>query len=137
VVGIPSLDILAMNAPEDHSQICVLCDAKRNLVYACLYEKRGEALKRKSEYLLTDIQDVLKRMKGEALFIGDGAELFKTEIQKAKEIKAKMLGEREMFPQARALALLALPRLRAGKHDPTGALVPLYLYPDHCQIQKR
>ena len=49
VVGISSLDVLAMNIKEDCAQICTLCDAKRNLVYACLYEKKGATLKRKSD----------------------------------------------------------------------------------------
>src|SRR3989338_3422719 len=46
VVGIPSLDVLALNVKED-GQICVVCDAKRNMVYACLYQKKGKELKRK------------------------------------------------------------------------------------------
>ena len=61
VVGVPSLDVLALNVKED-GQVCVVCDAKRNMAYACLYQKKGGALKRKSKYLLTDIQNVLKQV---------------------------------------------------------------------------
>src|SRR3989339_493000 len=39
VVGIPSLDVIAMNvrSPEP-VQVCVISDARRNLLYSCLYE---------------------------------------------------------------------------------------------------
>src|SRR3989338_11122809 len=45
VVGIPSLDVIAMNAVIDNNEdICVMTDAKRNLIYNCLYEKNGALL---------------------------------------------------------------------------------------------
>ncbi len=137
VVGVPSLDVLAMNVPEENARICTLCDAKRDLVYACLYDKKGMNLKRNSEYLLTDIQDVLRRIKGDVTFIGDGLALYKRDIDKAKGITPKFLDKGNIFPQARSLAYLAWQRFMKKKFDNIDQLVPLYLYPDHCQIKKR
>lgn len=137
VVGVPSLDVLAMNVPEENTRICTLCDAKRDLVYACLYDKKGMTLRRKSEYLLTDIQDVLRRIKGDVTFIGDGLALYKSDIDKAKGITPKFLDKGSIFPQARSLAYLARQRFVKKTFDNINQLVPLYLYPDHCQIKKR
>jgi len=50
VIGISSLDILAMNIKEDDIQVCTLSDAKRKMVYACIYDKKDGQLKRKGEY---------------------------------------------------------------------------------------
>ena len=160
VVGIPSLDVLAMNA-EDDGQVCALCDAKRNMVYACLYQKKGGDLRRKSKYLLTDIENVLKqitppadslheskrgglsasrqrgRIKGDVVFIGDGVPLFRETIEKAAGIKPRFADEKQMYPQARHLVALALKRFEAKEYDAAETLVPLYLYPEDCQVQKR
>ena len=135
VVGVSSLDVLAMNVSGD-AQVCTLCDARRNLVYACLYEKKGSILKRKSDYLLTGIHDVLKQVKGEVTFIGDGLELYKNDIKNAKEIVPEFADAKHSFPQARCLAPLALGRFVKKRWDNIDKLIPLYLYPDHCQIRK-
>ncbi len=135
IVGIPSLDVLALNLADD-GQICVVCDAKRNMAYACLYQKKGDALKRKSKYLLTDIENVLKQIKGEATFVGDGVPLFREAIEKAVGTKARFAGEKQMYPQAKHLATLALKRFESKEYDAGESLVPLYLYPEDCQVSK-
>jgi len=135
VVGIPSLDILAMNVPENHAQICALCDAKRHLAYACVFDKREGILRKKTGYLLASVQDVLKKIKGDVLFVGDGIEMFRSDILQVKDIRPKFADPEYAFPSARALAFLALMRFREGKCDHIDRLIPLYLYPDHCQIK--
>ncbi|MBI5024694.1 MAG: tRNA (adenosine(37)-N6)-threonylcarbamoyltransferase complex dimerization subunit type 1 TsaB [Candidatus Omnitrophica bacterium] len=136
VVGVPSLDVLALDITGD-GQVCVVCDAKRNMVYACLYQKKVDVLKRKSKYLLTDIQNVLKQIKGDVTFIGDGVPLFRETIEKAAGIKARFAGEKQMYPQAKHLAALTLKRFESKEYDAAESLVPLYLYPEDCQVQKR
>ena len=135
VVGVSSLDLLAMNV-RDNAQVCTLCDARRNLVYACLYEKKGTALKRKSDYLLTNIHDALKQVKGATVFIGDGLKLYRDDIKKVKTITPQFADEKDVFPRARHLVPLVAERIKKGKWDPVDKLIPLYLYPDHCQIKK-
>ena len=134
-VGISSLDVLALNVAGD-GQVSVVCDAKRNMAYACLYQKKGDALKRKSKYLLTDIQNVLKQIKGEATFVGDGVPLFRETIEKAAGIEARFADEKQMYPQAKHLAALALKRFESKEYDAAESLVPLYLYPEDCQVTR-
>ncbi|MBN1870134.1 MAG: tRNA (adenosine(37)-N6)-threonylcarbamoyltransferase complex dimerization subunit type 1 TsaB [Candidatus Omnitrophica bacterium] len=134
VIGVSSLDLLAMNV-RGSAQVCALVDARRNLVYACHYEKKGSALIRKSDYLLTDIHNVLKQIKGEIVFIGDGLKLYKEGIERAKGITPRFVAEKNSFPQAKYLVPLVLERFRNKKWDQVDQLVPLYLYPDHCQIK--
>lgn len=133
VVGIPSLDVLVLNVQGD-GHVCAVCDAKRNMVYACLYEKKGTVIKKKSKYLLTNIADVLKRIKGGVTFVGDGVPLFREAIEKALGTKARFAGGKQTYPQARHLAALALERFKARKYDAAESLVPLYLYPQDCQV---
>ena len=139
VVGVPSLDVLALNVTGD-GQVCVVCDAKRNMVYACLYQKKGDVLKRKSKYLLTDIGNVLKRIKGDVTFVGDGVLLFRETIEKTAGLKPRFANcapRCTIYPQAKHLAALALKRFEAKDYDAPETLVPLYLYPEDCQVVKR
>ena len=54
-------------------RICVINDARRGNVYACLYGPKG----RKSEYLLTSLDDVLDKVHGKTLFVGDALGLYR------------------------------------------------------------
>ena len=146
VVGISSLDVLAMNVKEG-GKICSICDARRNMVYAGFYEKLkshlvkgdlgGCQLLQKGKYQLTDIQTVLKQIDGETILIGDGIKVFSEEIQKSKQSKFITLADENLWlPQARHLLELGLKRFEEKKFDDINTLGPLYLYPDDCQVRK-
>lgn len=138
VVGISSLDVLAANGIKTKSNhICVLTDAKRDLVYGCLYEVKNGALQKKTDYLLCPMAGLLKKIKKPTLFIGDGIKLFKDEILKhMKHICADCLwaDEKKWYPRAGQLALFAQKRFQEKKFDNADSLIPLYLYPDDCQV---
>ena len=136
VVGISSLDVLAMNASEEEAQVCVLCDAKRHMGYACVYRKTKSGLLRQSDYMLAGIRDILKHVRGKTVFIGDGAALFSQEIKRAKTVTPVFGGPKLALPQARHLITLASERFKLGKADNIDALVPMYLYPEHCQVRR-
>ena len=129
VVGIPSLDAIASGVEED-GLICALTDARREMVYACLYEKKDQALKRQSEYLLTPVKDLLKMIKGQTIFVGDGISLL------PKDEKYSLAQEKFWYPQAKFLVPLALERFKNKKFDNAAKLVPLYLYPEDCQVNR-
>ena len=162
VVGISSLDILAMNVElsmefcnaqsrfsplekiggmkaDSPAKICTIADAKRNLVYGCLYEKKRGELKRKSKYMLVGINEWLDQVKGQIFFIGDGIKLYRDTIEhtsKRGTFTPIFVEEKFWYPQAIQLALLAFKRFQKGKIDPIDRLVPLYLYPEDCQVRK-
>ncbi|MFH1360244.1 MAG: tRNA (adenosine(37)-N6)-threonylcarbamoyltransferase complex dimerization subunit type 1 TsaB [Candidatus Omnitrophota bacterium] len=146
VVGIGSLDLIAMNAKvKSDEQICVLCDAKRNLLYACFYVCQKGELKRTSDYMLADIQEIMKKVEKDTHFIGDGIKLFEEEIKKAVEARrtqghgnltCTFAKEKDWYPQARHLAFLAHQRFQKKQYDRADQLIPLYLYPDDCQIKR-
>ena len=133
VVGISSLDVLAMNVKEDGS-ICVLSDAKRNLLYAAFYEKKNGEIERKSDYLLVSLENLEERISTETILVGDGINILG---QATEKIKGKLTSPSQWRPQAKNLALLALKRFERKEFDDVDKLVPLYLYPEDCQVVKR
>ncbi len=140
VVGIVSLDVLAMNAlPQNGEDICVVCDAKRSMVYGALYGQNKGSLKLKTKYLLCPVDELLKKIKKPTLFVGDGIKLFKEQItghMKSASLNAQFLDEKDWYPRAANLAVLAAKRFEAKKFDNANKLIPLYLYPDDCQVGK-
>ncbi len=167
VVGINSLDIIASGViREKADEICVIVDARRRKVYAAIFQVRAQhavPVQRKIDYLLTTIDDVLDRVHGATLFVGDGVGLYKNYIEKAyksvvpecinrgprtSRCPTKAFGhdssgchpifalEKFWYPHAQELAKLAFQRLENKGQDDPAAIVPVYLYPADCQIDR-
>ena len=157
VVAIPSMDILAQNArpvinrrfyngvkkikaekSRGHPlQICPIVDAKQNKVYTCLYQSKNGKIVRKSRYLLLPVEELLKRLKGEIIFLGDAIPLYHEVICANRRIKPVFVEEKFWYPRASATVPLALEYFRRGKFENVNRLAPLYLYPKECQIRNR
>ncbi|MCB9757399.1 MAG: tRNA (adenosine(37)-N6)-threonylcarbamoyltransferase complex dimerization subunit type 1 TsaB [Candidatus Omnitrophica bacterium] len=141
VIGITSLDAIAFNVGQTDQQICVLCDARRNLVYACLYENVKGKLKRKSEYLLTPLSALLARIQTKTIFVGDAVALYQADIEKYsvasdQKIIVNFAASTKSYPSAKNLMALAQEPLKKKKFADLNKLVPLYLYPEDCQVQR-
>jgi len=136
IVAVSSLDAIAMNIQEKEADICVISDARRGLVYAAHYHKIGDELLRYGDYSLLPIMEVVRELKHATIFIGDGIRLYHKEITKASKT-ARFADKKLWFPQARRLAYLGIKKFRQGQFENINTLVPLYLYADDCQVQKK
>ena len=146
IVGVCSLDVIAQGAVAiDCDEICVIVDARRNLLYSALYQKADNGLKRKGDYQLTDLKTVLNQVHGRTLFVGDGAGIYHKEIRQSYKEHARHSGavcvplfapEKFWLPQAANLAKLGAKRLAQGQSDDVAKLVPVYLYPHDCQVSR-
>ncbi len=134
VVGISSFDAIALSLPVEKGQICVLTDARRDMVYACCYDKDHDVIKIKSPYQLTSIGLLLKNLKGSVYFAGDAIHLYKDVIEK-KSSRFVFVDEKFWDPQAKYLADIAIEKFRKKEYDNIDELVPLYLYPEDCQVK--
>ncbi len=140
VVGIPTLDIIANGVTmETCDEICVINDARRGKVYACLYGPHG----RSSDYLLATLEEVLEKVHGKTLFVGDALALYRKNIEEAYQkysskknsaCKCLFAEEKWWYPQSRVMAALAYERLRHKQYDDAASLQPLYLYSQDCQV---
>ncbi|MBL8012498.1 MAG: tRNA (adenosine(37)-N6)-threonylcarbamoyltransferase complex dimerization subunit type 1 TsaB [Candidatus Omnitrophica bacterium] len=144
VVGIPTLDVIAQNvAQESCDEICVLTDARRAMVYCGLYEKKNGQISRQSDLMLTTIQDVLKKVHGQTLYVGSAVAIYRSSIEEAYQkfskdnpsCRALFSTEKHSIAQAAKLSDLAYARFCKKVYDESGALVPVYLYAQDCQVQ--
>ena len=156
VIGLPTLDTLASNALSAGGKIiCPLIDAKRNLLFAALYEVGlNNRMKRKSPYLLIDIEELLKKLRSykSIVFLGDGLRLYQKTIEQRVK-NSIILNENTWYPKVKNLIKLDIDLINKKRFTPldkkrrqnkrhylTGfsdakRIKPIYLYPKECQIK--
>ncbi len=134
VAGIPTLDVIARNAIKYPGIICPVLDARKNKVYACFFSSNGKRLKRMTKYLLLEPSDLVKKIRGKTLFLGDGAKVYRDVIAGSRG--AEFYGN-DWHPRASVIAGLSLEKFRKKKYDDTLDLVPGYIYSKECDIRGR
>lgn len=135
VAGVPTLDLLALNAPPFSGQVVPVLDAKKQQVYWARYRRReDEGLKKLGAYAVGPLEGLIEELEGEVFFVGDGARLYEKEIRSVRKIQASF-GDPELdVPKPEALACLAMREALHGRWIKPEALEPLYLHPRECTI---
>ena len=125
-IGVASIDSIACNAQENNKDIIPIIDAKRGQVYAAIYRRKGNKVARLSDYLILPIEKLLKKVKGDSVF-------YRNNISSINK-KAVFLEEEYWYPGAGNLIKLGFSK--KAKKINLAKLIPLYLYPENCQIRK-
>ena len=136
IVGIPSIDAIAINVREFNSNISVLIDAKQNKLYHRDYIIKNNKIIPKTKILLVTREEFIKKAKPDTLFIGDGVELIKSDIIN-RDKSSKFALSDLWYPEADTIAMLGFERFKKRKKDNVFTLNPLYIYPKECQIKKK
>jgi len=134
IACVPTMDAVVGNLTEDMPNACVIIDAKKNKIYACIYAVEGGNIKRKSEYLLVTVEELLAKIDFPVTFIGDGIARYKDAIL-SKNKSAQFVEESKWFPKASVVAKLGTERLRKKEGVTSDELVPMYLYSKECSIR--
>ncbi len=138
LLGVPSLDVVAENAPADAAHVATVLDAKRGEVYACVFTRGSHLHLAHGRHVPNE--DVIPRLerqmpyctiRPEALelptpcvVLGDGAERYPEAFARP----GVAVAEKEAWrPRAAAVARLAAERYNAGERQELHALGPLYL----------
>jgi len=136
IIGFSSLDLLAMNVNQD-GQVCVIVDAKRDLVFSCVYDKLSDSISRKSEYVLSNIDDVISKLNSDVIFIGDAVPLYKEKITESQINLIFIEDETRYNQNAKYLWYIAQTRLEKKDFDSIEGITPLYLYSEDCQVRRK
>ncbi|MDD5129637.1 MAG: tRNA (adenosine(37)-N6)-threonylcarbamoyltransferase complex dimerization subunit type 1 TsaB [Candidatus Omnitrophica bacterium] len=136
VVGISTLDVLAMNAEARDRLIVTAIDARRSLIYCSSYRYAQGKLQRKSAYALLGLDDLVKRFPGNPVILGDAVSLYGDSLL-ARIKNATVLDKDYWSPRAHNLMDLALARIKAQQFSSALTVKPIYLYPKECQIKSR
>jgi tRNA threonylcarbamoyladenosine biosynthesis protein TsaB len=135
LIGISSLQLLAMNLPLCPLPICALLDARKKEVYTALYHWRDGMPVAAGPELVLPPEKALARLEGEVALVGDAVELYRPLID-------EILGERGKFPavchhqpRASAAAALAAGLYRPGMQLDAAQLAPIYIRPSDAELK--
>ena len=134
IIGVPTLDILAMNAPASDKIIIPVIDAKRSLIYSCAYKYRKGKLGKLAAYALITKDEFYKKIKSPSVVFGDALNLYREDIIKNLS-RVSFLDRDCWYPKAHNIIILALNRIKQGRVDKNLKINPIYLYPKECQIK--
>lgn len=133
IVGINELDVIAYNAEGREEIVVPLIDARKERVYASSYIFEKEKLKRLTDYVNSDLEDILKELEGKkAIFIGDGAIAYKNIIEEKLKENAFVFSKTSSIPRAVVAAKLACEK----EGDNLYTLEPYYVNKSQAEIEK-
>jgi tRNA threonylcarbamoyladenosine biosynthesis protein TsaB len=135
VVGIPTLDALALVAPPQPGRLCAVLDARKREVYAAVYERTAEGLVRLGAPCAVAAERLASELGGSCAFIGDAVEAYGDVFQRVLGSGAMLLDSASHPPSAIMVARLAAARLRASAAgDDLVSLEPSYLRPPEAEL---
>lgn len=134
VVGVSTLETLAMQAQYSALPVCAMLDARKKEVYACVYTmEKGVPSARIDETVISP-EKLLSQCQEPTLFVGDGATAYRTLI-------VRQLGDRAHFlpavcdpPRASLAACLAVRFWQAGLAVAPEELLPKYIRASEAEI---
>ena len=128
VVGVSSLDALALNLSHATQTICPMLDARRQEIYVALYKPlEGYAPHRISEEQVVSPKRFLKTIEGDVIFVGDGSIAYEPLIREVMQSRAHFSGPGEGHIRAGAVGLIGLKRYQGGDILDKVSVMPRYL----------
>ena len=122
LIGVPSVDVAAENAPPGAPYVAVVIGAKRGQIYACTYSRRGGRLACDTPCRIVSPEDMA--LPPGCVVLGDALEAYAAVLYRP----GMALGPAEMWrPRAGVLARLAAERFGAGERQDLHAVEILYL----------
>ena len=134
VVGLSGLDVLAFQARYTRRAICAVIDARRGELFWAFYRAAPGGVQRESTPSVGRIDQLTAEIEAhgdDVLVIGDGA---LTERERLLDTGADVGGPDLGWPDAEALAELAVPRFVREETQRPDELRPIYLRDADAQI---
>jgi len=139
VAGVPSLDAIALcaavEADDSGATICPLIDARKGEVYASLYRVEGDALERRSDDRVVNLELLINELEGRVIFAGEA------KAEEACEHFSKIGGRGEVVGNARLqliggfIAAMGAARVVEGDLEPIMGLEPRYVRPPDATVK--
>lgn len=139
IMGVSSIEAMALNIPYTDKLICPIMDARRNQVYTGIYKWENDNLvevMKDSPLTVDELGDKIEQLGMDVIFLGDG-------VNKYKEMLTERLGDMSIFAKGyvnmqRASAVGELARLKLKRGVDTLAydsVQPVYLRKSEAERQ--
>ncbi len=136
LVPVLTLDAFARTLPFCSHLICPMLDARKNEVYTGIYKWEGSQCKKIMPETAISPADLLKEIKDAAVFMGDGAKIYKKLIVDALGDNAIFAPLSKMSPSASSIAEIAIEKLRQGITTDPVSLTPFYIRKSEAELKE-
>jgi len=134
VMPVPTLDAFARTLPFCSYIICPMLDARKNQVYAALYQWNGSVCSKIMAETAISPADLLNKLSGTAVFMGDGVKIYGRLISDTLRDKAVFAPASRMSPSASTVGEIALEQLKQGIVVDPVSLVPFYIRKSEAEV---
>jgi len=134
LVGISTLRTLAANLPWSEHRVCALLDARKNEVYAGLFRNVAGRMEPCGEERVMAPERLLQELEGNVLFVGDGAERYRSLIVRQLAGRAHFAPAPLHQPRAALAAWLAQSELDVALPPSADLLAPVYIRPSEAEL---
>jgi tRNA threonylcarbamoyladenosine biosynthesis protein TsaB len=136
VAGVSTLDVLASQIAPTSYLICPILDARKQEVYTAFYRyEECSSLMRQSDYQAIRPKDLVKNIKEQTIFLGEGLKTY-------GDFLLNSLPSLAIFPpfslcvsHGSIVAKLGLELLQKGDHLNLSTFVPIYVRPSEAEIK--
>ena len=134
IVGVPGLDAIAVAALESPAarpgaRVCALTDARKDEVYAALYEIVADGLEKVSQDVVMPLVRVISHLDRHTILAGDYLANDAAVLAREKGLEVTVLEPSAMESRGRYVAALGAAAIASGKSDSADTLEPLYVRP--------
>jgi tRNA threonylcarbamoyladenosine biosynthesis protein TsaB len=140
VVGVPSLDALALSALEHAKSsrgtlICLVLDARKGEVFSALYRVVSDGLEKVSEDLLIVLEDLASHITGDVLLVGDSRAKDAAALLSSKGHVVAELDTSKLDQRGLCIASLGAAMIARGEIAQAATLEPLYIRPPEAAVK--
>lgn len=141
IVGVPSLDAIALAALEDPGArtamtVCPILDARKGEVYTALYRIVADGLEKLSQDLVMPLARLITRLAEPgpgAILAGDTKANDAAALLQKKGVEVIVPGTRILETRGRYIAALGAARVARGESDCLDTFEPLYVRPPQAE----
>lgn len=134
LLGVPTLDALALQLTPTALPVCCLLDARKQQVYACWYRFTDQGCQRSDACAVLSVEQLLATVQEPTLLVGPGAAVWSAALMTHPLVR--LHPSVLLHPRAAAVGFCAAARLAAGEMAENN-LVPLYVRASEAELNMR
>lgn len=136
VVGVSTLEALAVNISDSSREICPVLDARKREVYAARFRVGpSHRMKRVTPDQVISPQDLVKDIHGPVIFLGDGIAVYGKYLKRRLGRRASFADPELGYVRGTVVARLGVSLIEKGKTLDLATLVPHYIRRSEAEIK--
>lgn len=137
VIGVPTLEALALAAGRREGSVCPVLDARKGEVYAASYAWLADGLVPGLSVRTVAPEHLLEDLEMPCTLLGDGVDAYRHIWEKGISGRGKLLDAACVPPTGAAVASLGASYVRRRGPDDLDSLGPAYVRPSAAEVQRQ